>query len=99
MKSKKLILTHQAKDDIRGIRRYIAQENPQAAQEFVADLTAKMLFIAETDFTGSPRDHVAAGLRALPYRRRCIYFRSYPDHVVIVRVLHGAQDVESQSFD
>ena len=64
----------------------------------MADLTAKIAWIAEVDFTGSPRDHIAEGLRGFPYRERCIYYRSDPDCIVVLRVLHGAQDVKQQDF-
>ncbi|MCB2402013.1 type II toxin-antitoxin system RelE/ParE family toxin [Rhizobium ruizarguesonis] len=52
----------------------------------MADLTAKIAWIAEVDFTGSPRDHIAEGLRGLPYGNRCIYYRSYHDRIVVLRV-------------
>lgn len=96
---KTLVLTDAAKNDLRGIRRYIAQDSPQQALTFVADIAAKLAWIAEVGFTGSPRDHVSEGLRAFPYRGRCIYYRVFEDQVVIVRVLHGAQDIEQQDFD
>ena len=63
------------------------------------DLTQKIAWIAETDFTGSPRDQILPGLRALPYRQRCIYYRSHPDRIVILRVLHGAQDRLAAKFE
>ncbi|MEF0863561.1 MULTISPECIES: hypothetical protein [Rhizobium] len=47
------------------------------AQEFLADLTAKIAWIAEVDFTGSPRDHISEGLRGLLYRNHCIYYRCW----------------------
>ena len=99
MASKRLVLTEAARADLRNIRRYIAEDSPQNARVFIAELTAKISFIAETGLTGSPRDHVAEGLRAFPYKRRCIYYRLYDDRVVIVRVLHGAQDVAGQAFN
>lgn len=64
----------------------------------MADIHTKLEWIADVDFTGSPRDHIADGLRGFPYRKRCIYFRSYDDRIVIVRILHGAQDVTLQEF-
>lgn len=70
----------------------------EIAADFVADIHAKIEWIAEVDFTGSPRDHISEGLRGFPYRKRCIYYRSYNDRIVIVRVLHGAQDVTHQEF-
>ncbi|WP_160005888.1 type II toxin-antitoxin system RelE/ParE family toxin [Rhizobium sp. 18055] len=98
MNPKRLIIAPLAVQDLRGIRRYIAESSPHYAQEFLADLTAKIAWIAETDFTGSPRDHILEGLRGFPYRQRCIYYRSYHDRVVILRVMHGAQDIKPQDF-
>ncbi|PPJ48699.1 type II toxin-antitoxin system RelE/ParE family toxin [Rhizobium sp. KAs_5_22] len=98
MEPKRLIIAPLAIEDLRGIRRYIARTSPHYARAFLADLTAKIAWIAEVDFTGSPRDHILEGLRGLPYRDRCIYFRTYPDRIVILRVLHGAQDVGPLDF-
>lgn len=65
----------------------------------MADITAKIAWIAEVDFTGSPRDYISPGLRSFPYRQRCIYYRSYPDRIVILRVMHMAQDVKPRDFE
>ncbi|WP_244956085.1 MULTISPECIES: type II toxin-antitoxin system RelE/ParE family toxin [Rhizobium] len=46
-----------------------------------------------------PRDHIAEGLCGLPYRNRCIYYRSYHDRIVVLRVKHGAEDIKSQDFE
>lgn len=59
----------------------------------------KMIWIAETGFPGVARDWIRPGLRALPYRERCIYFRIAGDAVYISRVLHARQDVTQQEFD
>ncbi|WP_080710958.1 type II toxin-antitoxin system RelE/ParE family toxin [Rhizobium etli] len=99
MKPKRLIIAPSAIKDLRNIRRYIAESSPHYAREFLDDLTAKIAWIAEVDFTGSPRDHIAEGLRGLPYRNRCIYYRSYHDRIEILRVKHGAEDIKSQDFE
>lgn len=96
--AKTLVLTETAKRDLRGIYDYIAEDSPDNARAFLADLTAKIEWIAEVEFSGAPRDHIQAGLRAFPYRRRCIYFRNEPDSTIILRVVHGAQDVEQVTF-
>ena len=93
-----MILAPLAVQDLRGIRRHIAKTSPHYAQEFLTDFTAKIAWIAEVDFTGSPRDHIAEGLRGFPYRERCIYYRAYHDRIVVVRVMHGAQDVKPEDF-
>jgi len=62
-------------------------------------LADKIAWIAESNFSGSPRDHVRSGLRGLPYRKRCIYFRISDDTTFIIRVLHQSQDIDKNSFD
>jgi toxin ParE1/3/4 len=39
------------------------------------------------------RDQLAPALRVTFHRAYAIYYRSEPDVVIIVRVLHGARDV------
>ncbi len=96
--SKKLVVTKIALKDIQNIKRHIALDSEDIATNFIVDLVAKIEWIAEVDVTGSPRDHIRKGLSAFPYRNRCIYFRSEKNRVVVLRVLHGAQDLQSQDF-
>ena len=85
-------------DDLTDIFTYLAAEDTDIATDFVADLHAKMAWIAEVGFSGAPRDWIRPGLRALPYRERCIYFRIDGNAVYILRVLHGRQDIAKQDF-
>lgn len=96
---KRLKFTVRAARDLTHMRRSVAKSNPSRAPGFMSEFLQKLHWIAEVGFTGSPRDDVAPGLRALPFRGRCIYFRHYPDSVLIIRILHGAQDVMAQPFD
>lgn len=98
-RAKRLIISPLARADLRGIRRFIAATSVYYAAEFLTDLTAKIVWIVQADFTGSPRNDISPGLRAFPYRQRCIYYRSYADRIVILRVLHMAQDVKRQDFE
>lgn len=42
-----------------------------------------------------PRDHLAEGLRALIHGSYAAYFQVIAEEVVIVRVLHGARDLDA----
>jgi toxin ParE1/3/4 len=77
---------------------YIAVDDPNAASHFIRDLMRKIEWIALTGFPGSPRDNLSPGLKALPYRQRCIYFRHVKTTVRIVRVLHGHQNLSPDLF-
>lgn len=99
IKMKKLIVAPAAKRDLRDIYQHISLDSVHYAQALLIDLTSKINWIAEVDFTGSPRDYISKGLRGLPFRKRCIYYRSYSDRIVVLRILHSAQDVARQKFD
>nr|WP_237352686.1 hypothetical protein [Rhizobium leguminosarum] len=44
----------------------MAESSPHYAQEFLADLTAKIAWIAEVDFTGSPATTLRKACAACP---------------------------------
>ena len=77
---------------------YIGQEDVNAAARFIRQITDKIEWIAASGFPGVPRDDLRPGLKALPFRRRCIYFRTTPEQVIILRVLHGHQDISPDHF-
>ena len=98
MTKKRLKVMPQARADLKADRNFIARRSPFHAELLASEIAAKLRWIADVDFTGVPREDIAPGLRAFPFRDRCIYYRRYEDRVVIVRILHGAQDTETQSF-
>ncbi|WP_348270994.1 type II toxin-antitoxin system RelE/ParE family toxin [Rhizobium sp. Leaf321] len=98
MEPKELIYSPLADQDLLDIFLYIAVDDPVAAGHFVRDLTQKAAWIAFTGFPGSPRDNLSPGLKALPYRKRWIYFRRTETAVRIVRVLHGHQNLHPDLF-
>ncbi len=93
-----MIITDTAKADLTRIYRHIKRDNPKAAKIFAKDLADKLYSLAEAGITGSPRDWVSHGLRAFPYRERCFYFRIIDDKMIVIRVLHGKQDISAQEF-
>lgn len=90
---KKLVITDEARKDLRGIYEHIAKDSQPQAQAFVADLSNKIVWIAEVNFTGSPRDYIFPNLRAHSHRGRTIYYLNEKARIVILGVLHQARDV------
>ncbi len=88
-----------ARRDLANLSNPVAKTSPSGADALVEQITRKMKWIAEVDFTGVPREELGPGIRAVPIRNRCIYFLNEPDRIVILRILHGAQDVAAQPFD
>jgi toxin ParE1/3/4 len=94
----RLILTDTARADLAEIYDHIKQDSPAAAKAFVTDLTEKLFSLAQKGVTGSSRDWISMNLRAFPYRERCFYFRIIDGAMIVVRILHGKQDVTAQEF-
>jgi toxin ParE1/3/4 len=65
----------------------------------VDELLGRMRWLADSGFSGSARDKVRPGLRALSHRDRSIYFRIEGDAVRILRVIHQRRDLRNQDFD
>lgn len=89
---KPLEIAPAARDDLRGIALYIADDNPDRANSFVAELEARFAVVAERPLSFPARDEISPGLRSAAHGRYRILFRDLPHAVRIVRVLHAARD-------
>jgi toxin ParE1/3/4 len=79
--------------DLEQIFDYTARDKPAAAERFVRTLREKCEMLSRFPLIGTPRDHLAPGLRAFSIGRYVIYYRPEADTVRIERVLHGARDI------
>jgi len=89
-------------DDLANIYRYIVDVMEGAdnvALAFVSDFNEKIIQLATSGSNGVARDWIRPGLHAFPYRDRCIYFRIDGDTMIVLRVLHGHQDIDQQNFN
>ena len=87
-----------AKIDLAEIWDYIAEDNEARADSFVSSIDQKFQVLANQPALGRARDELVAGLRSFPTGRYVIYYQAMTNGVDIVRVLHGARDVEAVSF-
>ncbi|MFZ4411283.1 MAG: type II toxin-antitoxin system RelE/ParE family toxin [Paracraurococcus sp.] len=90
---KRLVFSPAARADLVAIALYIAEDNPDRAFSFVAELEAKAHQAAERPASFPARDDVCPGLRAARHGRYLLFFRESLEEVRIVRVLHGARDL------
>lgn len=88
-------LTDQAELDLVEIGAYIARDNEQAAQRLIERVLVKCQSIAENPRLGRARDELRPGLRSLCVGNYLIFYRLMNSAVQVVRVLHGARDLES----
>lgn len=90
---KRLGFAPAARADLEAIALFIADDNPERAQSFIAELEAKALEAAERPQSFPARGDISPGLRATGHGRYLLFFRDLGDEVRIVRVLHGARDL------
>jgi toxin ParE1/3/4 len=66
--------------DLEQILDYIAQDKPGAAEKFVETLREKCETLARFPLIGTPREHLAAGLRAFPVGSLCHLLQAGREH-------------------
>lgn len=91
---KALVFSPQAEADIEAIWDYSAANwGPDQADRYTRDIRAICAGLANGSKHGSPVD-VRPGYFKRQSGSHMLYFRASEDTIFIVRVLHGAQDVE-----
>lgn len=84
-----------ALQDLDQIWDYIAQDNPKAADDFIDTLEEKCRLLAEHPKIGASCETLYPSMRFLPVEKYLIFYFPLDDGIEIVRVLHGARDLES----
>jgi toxin ParE1/3/4 len=88
-------LAEQARADLDEIWLYIAEDNPSAADRFLDTLYERFLLLAGQPLLGRDRPELALNLRSLPVGNYVIFYRPIDDGIEVVRVLHGARDIDA----
>ena len=91
----RFVFLPQAETDLEAIGDYIARDNPRRAASFVCELRGQCRKITEAPKAYRPRPELGKGLRSSAYGNYLVLFCEEPGLVRIVRVLHGAMDIEA----
>ena len=87
-------LSDDARDDLNEIFRFIAKDNEFAALKLVTRLLDIIANLQENPLIGRERGELKEGLRSFPEGNYLIFYRLWAGHVLIVRVLHAARDLD-----
>lgn len=91
-----LILSPEAAADLEEIVEFIASENVDAAIRVWAEVREALERLTDAPEIGHSREDLTTEpLRFWPVRRYLIIYRASPEMIEVVRVLHGARDVEA----
>lgn len=90
-----IVLQPRAKADLSEIWEFIADDSDDQAEAFIDLIDQKFQLLAQQAGLGRRRDELAEGLRSFAVGRYVIFYLPISGGVQIVRVLHGARDIEA----
>lgn len=88
-------LSPKAREDLKGIYKYIAADNLSAAEELRDSFFKSIQLLATQPLLGQACPNLRADLRAFTVGNYVIFYVPTRRGVEIERVLHGARDMES----
>ena len=84
-----------AKDDLKSIRDFIAEDNISAASRFIDKIEEKCRLLASNPELGRARPELLCSLRSFPVGNYNIFYRIKKDTIEIIRVLNAARDIDT----
>ena len=90
-----IVLQPRAKADLSDIWQFMAEDSDDQADAFIDLIDQKFQLLAQQSGLGRRREELAEGLRSFPVGRYVIFYLPIPGGVHIVRLLHGARDIEA----
>ena len=94
-----IVLTPSANEDLEEIWMFIAADNPAQADDFIDLIDEKFQNLSRQPGLGRRREELVAGLRSFPVGRYVIFYLQVQDSLQIVRILHGARDLDAVFAD
>ena len=92
---RQLVVSRDAETDLILIWVYYAEKSEQAAKRIREEIIHQYNLLVEYPFLGRSREELQVGLRSMPVANHVVFYRVTDSAIEIVRVLHGAQDVDA----
>ena len=87
--------TPQAELDLLDIWLFIAEDNETAADGFIRKIGERCTQLAEDPLLGRVRSELGNSVRSWPVSNYLVFYRPRTDGIELLRVLHGARDLEA----
>jgi toxin ParE1/3/4 len=91
--------TAAAERDLSEIWDYIAEDNEAAAGTTLRKLDAACALLANHSKMGRDRSDLVPGVRSFPVGNYLIFYRETGQGLEVIRVLHGARNLDRIEFD
>jgi toxin ParE1/3/4 len=86
--------TPEAANDLGEIYTYVANEDMVAARQLLDRLTGLFRKLSTMPGLGRKRPELGQDIRSFPTGRYVIYYRVVEQGIQLMRIIHGARDVE-----
>lgn len=90
-----LRISPRASSDLIEIWSYIADDSAANADAFIDKIYETIELLARQPGSGRRREELAPGIQSFPVGRYIIFYRVVAGAIEIVRLLHGARDIEN----
>ncbi|HLN31430.1 MAG TPA: type II toxin-antitoxin system RelE/ParE family toxin [Gemmataceae bacterium] len=90
-----VVRTDQAEIDLGEILEHLEEHNPQAAEQLVTAIDDRCNLLGQFPEMGRARNELAPGLRSVVVERYVLFYRISVAAVEVLRILHGARDIET----
>ena len=87
-------VSNRAESDLADIADYISLDNPRRALSFAEELEARFVDIGERPMSFPARPEWGINKRSVVHGRYVIIFRVNDEYIEILRVAHGARDID-----
>jgi len=91
-------LTRKARADLSEVWLYIADRDRKTADRVLDEIERVCQLIATHPKMGRERPEILPGLRSFGIMSWTIFYRVDADAIEVVRVLHGARDIDEMEF-
>lgn len=85
----------EVENDLEDIWLYIAQYNPDKADQFLDEIDETSQKLAMFTNMGRNRNELYTGLRSFPVAQYLIFYFPITDGIEIIRVMHGMRDIDN----
>jgi toxin ParE1/3/4 len=94
--ARSLVYLPRAGEDLEGIYRFIAQDSPTRAFDFIEKIQQRCDLLRDYPEQGRARPDLRPGLRVIPYGRSVVItYRVTGDMIEVLRIFYGGQDYET----
>jgi toxin ParE1/3/4 len=91
-------LTPEAEEDLEEITDYFSDKSPKAGRRVLDKIEERCHRLAQSPRMGTPRGDLGTDIRSSAVPPYVIFFRPVTDGVQILRILHGARDIDASLF-